>query len=290
MREIDALISEIKNDQVHGASYLANMAMKTFEKAIQTSRAGNTKDFLQEMSGLACKLTECRPAMVPISNYTSRFIGELCANCQNAPELDLLRSLASSSVRDIMIDSERAREKTVEAGAGLIAEHDRVLTCSFSSTIIQTLACAYRRRKSFQVLAARSQASPQNLAYGERTAAALKEHGIDCLVLADEFIQANITGADKIIIGADSVLPDGSLWNGWPSAKVALAAYEEAIPFYAVCDSGKFCPRENSEPPEAGFDLVASRLITGIVCEKGLVKPDQIHKLIKKYPSPANLP
>lgn len=288
MKEIGLLVQAIKNDKIHGASYLADRAMQIIQNAVQTSQTSDREDFLEEIYGLARELINCRPAMVPIRNCISRFIAEVIESSQYISDLDSLRCFALSGVQNIIIACKQARDNTIESGASLIDANDTIMTCSFSSTIVQTLACAQRQGRSFQVLAARSQASPRDIAYGETTAAALKPYNIDCRVFADEYIRENILKADKIIAGADSVLPDGSLWNGCPTAKVALAAYEQAVPFYSICDTSKFCSDDIPELAEEGFDLVSSRLVTGIVCETGLIKPDQVRKLIKQYHFPSN--
>jgi len=269
MKAMNAAINEIKNDKINGASYLTDKALEALKNGVQTSQARNPEEFLGEISDLTSGLMECRPVMASIGNCSSRFMLELQQYSAIGPDLNSLREFSLLIVQSIRDDIAQARTETIEAGAGLIANGDIIMTCSYSSTIVQTMVRAHEQGKSFRTLVARSQEFTEDIAYGEKMASELCGQGIECHVFSDDDIREKAQQADKIIVGADAILLDGSLLNGYPTAELALAAGDANLPFYTVCESHKFLRRGIPETIEKGFNLVPSRLITGIVTEKG---------------------
>jgi translation initiation factor 2B subunit (eIF-2B alpha/beta/delta family) len=117
------------------------------------------------------------------------------------------------------------------------------------------------------------------------TAEQLRAYGIPAEVIPDKAIKQYISKVGKALVGADSVLADGSLINGVPTYAVALAAKESQIPFYSLCETDKFDTRSYlGQPPELeeGFDRVPPHLITGIITEKGVVKPVEVMHYVKQ--------
>ena len=88
-----------------------------------------------------------------------------------------------------------------------------------------------------------------------------------------------IKDASLALVGADSILPDGTLINGIPTSNLAKAASNNGIPFYCVCETAKFDiqnDRSKQNKLEPGFETIPLELITGIITEEGLMNPDQI--------------
>jgi len=280
MKAMNAAIIEIKNDKIHGASYLTDKALEAIENGVQTIQAPNSEKYLREISEFTSALMECRPTMASIGNCSSWFMIELQKYAAAGPDLNSLREFSLLILLNIRDNMARARTKTIEAGAGLIANGNIIITCSYSSTIVQAMVCAHDQGKSFHILISRSQEFPEEFAYGEKMASELSGQGIECQVFSDGDIREKVRQADKIIVGADAILLDGSLLNGYPTAALALAAGDANVPFYTVCESHKYLCRDIPETIEKGFNLVPSRLITGIATEKGIITSNQMHHLI----------
>ena len=121
-------------------------------------------------------------------------------------------------------------------------------------------------------------------AYGELAAEELKRHGISVEVIPDQAIGDSITRASKALVGADSILGDGSLINGTPTYEVAAAAKKAGIPFYSICETAKFNIHSLAEQPELeeGFDSVPPGLITGIITEDEMIKQEEIPGYFEK--------
>jgi len=88
------------------------------------------------------------------------------------------------------------------------------------------------------------------------------------------------------VVGADSILRDGSLINKTGTSSLAVAALEHAKPVYVVCESMKFdarydaatwpgaaAPAGRSSAPvgdriRQDFEVIPGKLITAIVTER----------------------
>ncbi len=125
---------------------------------------------------------------------------------------------------------------------------------------------------------------------------------------------------DMIIVGADRIAANGDVANKIGTLEKAIAAKEYNIPFYVAapsstfdirCENGKDIPIEYRTPDEVifqegidengkmhkimvcspgsdalnpAFDITPSQFITGIITEKGIIKPEiqAIYSLLKK--------
>lgn len=266
-------IDEIRNDRLHGAGWLSRQAISTLKLAVSESQADTVASFIDEIKIAAAELTKARPSMISIANYIHQLLQQVMLGAQNEKNLDFLRSLAQSKAIELTKLSEEATSKATEYGYGIIGDLDTVITCSYSSTVCEALKLAKQKGKEFQVLVAESRINDK--AYGEITAKQLKQHLIPVQVVPDKYIHLRISKADKALVGADSILSDGSLINGTPTHTLASAAKEQNIPFYTVCETAKFDTQgyiARASEPEPGFDNTPSDLITGIITEKGIMK------------------
>lgn len=270
-------IGEIKNDMVHGAGWLARQAIDTLTLAITESRAKSVDDFTKEMQALAEELIQARPSMVSIANYVRQFLHEIREGEKDKKDLTTLKSWAEARGTELVELSEKATARAIEYGGGIISTGDTVITCSYSSTVYKSLELAHDNEEKFRVLVAESRANGK--AYGEIAARELKQHGIPTEVIPDESILQNIVKTDKALVGADSILADGSLINGIPSLTLARAAKEASVPFFAVCETAKFDVQghiASASEPEPGLEKVPADLITGIITEKGILETSMV--------------
>lgn len=276
-------INELRNDRLHGAGWLSRQAISTLNLAINESQVDTVADFVDEVRMVATELTKARPSMISIANYIHQLLHQIVLRSENEKDLDSLKNFAQTKGNELIKFSEEAASKAAEYGCGIISDLDIVITCSYSSTACETFKLAKQRGAKFQVIIAESRSKGK--AYGEITAKQLKQHRIPVEVIADEDIRLRISKADKALVGADSILTDGSLINGTPTHRLAQAAKGENIPFYTVCETAKFdIPGyiAKGAKPEPGFDKTPPDLITGVITEKGTIEPSQVIAYIAK--------
>jgi len=292
--EIIGLIDEIKSDKTHGASQLARQAVGVLKLAAEHSQTDSTGEFLLEQKAIGERLMSARPAMAPVFNIVSRFLG---AVSQVSPDegLDSIKSSAISRADELASGSLQAVAQIVNYGSELIDDGDRIMTHSYSSTVIAVLKEAFAKHKHIEVITTRS--GPGRT--GERLAQELGLGGLPVTFIDDTAIGLYISGVNKVMVGADRVCADGNIINGIGTYQLALAAEKVSIPFYVLCEMLKFDPRlksgevdleekEPSEIVEPGrlppgvrvenpyFDITPLELVTGIVTENGLLTPGEV--------------
>jgi translation initiation factor 2B subunit (eIF-2B alpha/beta/delta family) len=190
-------------------------------------------------------------------------------------------------------DSKDVKMSVINPAKAVIGNPKSVFTYSYSSTVVELIKSLGKP----QVIVTES----RPLYEGRTLAEELTSNGIKVLLIIDAAIGMYIKKSQVAIIGADSVTHDGSAINKMGSKLLALAAKEQGIPFYVVCDTMKFAimnylgksiELEEKEPEEVAkikgvmvrnpyFEVIQSHLITGIITEEGLMKPFDIRRKMK---------
>jgi translation initiation factor 2B subunit (eIF-2B alpha/beta/delta family) len=105
---------------------------------------------------------------------------------------------------------------------------------------------------------------------------------------------------DLVLIGCDTILPDGACFNKIGSFSIALSAHREKVPVYVAASLLKFSRewipiemrREKEIWPGApkgleilnfAFDLVPREFISGYITEFGIIKPEHIYRTVKQH-------
>ncbi len=153
--EITGLIDEIKNDKIHGASQLARQAANVIKVAAEHSQAETTVQFLDEQKETGQKLMSARPAMAPISNIISHLLSTIAEKAAKT-DLDSIKQFTISRVDKVITDSLQAIAKIAEQGSALIANGDRIMTHSYSSTVAASLKMAFTQHRNIEVITTRS--------------------------------------------------------------------------------------------------------------------------------------
>jgi methylthioribose-1-phosphate isomerase len=192
-------------------------------------------------------------------------------------------------------------------GAKLVPNRGGVLThCNAGSlatggdgTALAVLYAAKRLRKRFTVYADET----RPLLQGARlTAWELNQHGLDVTVICDN-MAAQVMKEGKIgmvVVGADRIAANGDTANKIGTYGVALLAKAHGIPFYVAAPSSTFdlslpngdaIPIEQRDPAEVtrgfgkqtapdgikvynpAFDVTPAKLVTGLITEKGIIRP-----------------
>jgi len=279
MSEVERRIEEIRADRLHGASQLSRQALEVLKLVIEKG-SGPKDDFLEGLKNAGDRLIKARPGMAPIANIVASLVYEVF-QASKEKELDSLRNLAYSKTEELERSSKISLEKAAAHGAGIIEDNDKIMTCSYSSTIKEVFRIAHRCEKHVWVWILESKHKDKS--YGKIMAEELCQERIFARLIPDTAIKDCITEVRKVLVGADSVLRDGSLINGLPTCELALAT-KDKLPFYVVCETLKFNPRVSSKHVklEEGFDFIPPELITGIITEAGTFKPENLAPHMKE--------
>jgi len=298
--KIARLTDEIRNDRTQGASQLARQAMAVLKVAAEHSRASSVEQFLEEIKIVGEGLMAARPAMAPIFNIVNRYLGALSPASPDQG-VGYLKGLAVSKADELARVSLQAIAEITSCGLGLITEGDRIMTHSYSSTVMAVLEETAAEGRHIEVIATRSGAGGT----GQRIAQELGRKGMKVTFIDDTAAGLYVSSANKVMVGADRVCADGGVVNGVGTYPLALAAQEAEVPFYVLCETLKFDHRMRSDevdleekepaevigraklPPQVEvknpyFDITPLELVTGVVTENGLLAPEGVSGYIKR--------
>jgi translation initiation factor 2B subunit (eIF-2B alpha/beta/delta family) len=214
----------------------------------------------------------------------------MMAAIENALALAWSRYLNGSDPRTAVNEAietiEVAPEGIALAGRTVVPT-DTVMTYSYSSTVIELLSRLRPRR------AIVSEARP--LGEGLRHARALRSAGLAVTLITEAQMALFVHEADAVIVGADTVLPNGDLVNKIGTRLLALAAKSAQIPFYSVTETLKVAAPSEPQPfaPEEGpaseissarwlevrnvyLEATPRKLLTGYTTENGVLTPGRL--------------
>jgi ribose 1,5-bisphosphate isomerase len=194
------------------------------------------------------------------------------------------------------------RAKAAENAAKIVKKGDNIMTHCHSSAVIKF----FEKARDKQIKVFHTETRP--LYQGHKTAKDLIKLGIPATMVIDSsdgFLISKYSGKDlmmdKIMIGCDAILEDGSIVNKVGSFEMSAVAFIEKVPFYIVTPLLKYHPKDMIKIEERSgkeiwknaparlkiinfaFDKVPAKYITGIICEFGIIKPKNVKKTIKKY-------
>jgi translation initiation factor 2B subunit (eIF-2B alpha/beta/delta family) len=157
------------------------------------------------------------------------------------------------------------------------------MTYSYSSSVIEPPVAPPRRvivprRASLRIRMARESGQ-----------------GISMTLITEAQMALFVQEADAVIVGADTILPDGDLINRIGTRLLALAAKDSGVPFYSISETLKVAAPSEPVPfaPEEGkpkevcdekwlevrnvyYEMTPARLLTAYVTETGVLEPTAV--------------
>jgi len=263
--EIRAAVREIRSDRERGARQLALATLEAL-RSVAPECGG------EEFRECARELALARPMM---------------ATTQNAVAWAWSRYLdtgdAAKAVDDV-IEAIQTATDGMAAAARRVIPTDTLLTYSYSSSVIELLA----RLKPRRVIVSESRPSLE----GIRMARELAAHGMSMTLITEAQMALFVQEAGAVVVGADTILPEGDLINRIGTRMLALGAKDADVPLYSISDTLKvaapsspmpFAPEEG-EPKEVCdakwlevrnvyYEMTPARLVSAYVTETGIVDP-----------------
>ncbi len=281
---VEDAIGTIAEDHTSGASRIARVALETMVLLVVDAKGRPKAEDLDEA---ARRISEAQPAMAVVHNVVHMFT-QLVAE-----------GLEPMGVRQqLLAELETAKERVARTYLKIAPEDAVVVTTSFSDNVLATLQLLHEKRRVSHVFVL--EARP--LLEGRFLVIALQEAGVGASLVPDALGPSLVPQATGVLVGADSVLRDGSVVNKIGSYGLALAAKAHGKPFHVACETLKFDarhdgstwpgspamnPREVWEnPPERievvnrYFEVVPAPLVTAIVTERGSYAPDLVKTML----------
>ena len=287
-------IETIREDRRYGARELSLLALDVLVDVVETSTTVEPTRLLGELRRATTDLESVRPSMAPIANAVRRVQADLPGILEASGGLLELKKDVLQRIDEEKMSIKESTEKIVDHAVPLLSGK-RVMTHSYSSTVLEVLLKAEGSVPSVTVTESRP------LFEGRRLAKRLSAAGIPVTLITDASAGHFISEVDIVLVGADSILPDGSVVNKIGTLLLALAARERGIPFHVVSDTYKWAerveleekgPEEVSAEPSSGvqvrnvyFDRTPAHLVSSIVTELGVFTPAQFSSAMKERPA-----
>jgi len=265
---VERTVRDIKTMRIQGAENIARAAIVAWSKAKDKKKASE-------------KLAKARPTE-PMLRNALRYL-EKFGDAES-----LLKKL------------DEDRKKIEEIGSKKIQNNSIVYTHCHSSTVTSIIKKAWRDGKKFEVHVTETRPFFQ----GRITAKELAAEGIPVTLFVDSAARLALKNADIMLIGCDAITAEGIVINKIGSELFAEIANKYDIPVYVATHSLKFDPltffgfeveierRASKEvwnkPPKGVkisnyvFEKINPKLITGIISELGVLKPETFIQEVKK--------
>jgi len=304
----------IRNMVVRGAPAIGASAAFGLALAAQQSIATDANSLTSDLDVARKTLQNSRPTAINLTwgmnrvmDATNSFVGSVNG----------LRNFVLFKAQEIADEDVILNKRMAEIGAKLIVDGDTIIHhCNTGAlaavdwgTALGVIRTAHDQGKQVKVLVDETRPRLQ----GSRlTAWELGQYEIPYEIITDNmagfFLKSGIV--DKVLFGADRVAANGDIANKIGTYMLALAAYDNHVPVYAVVptstvdyslENGDMIPIEERPKEEVldiffegkratpkgasarnpAFDVTPNRLITAIVTEKGVVYPPFKENLLK---------
>lgn len=276
-----ACLQEIETDRERGASQLARRCLEMLSDYAAKLDVDSVTRLQRELQKFADELKAARPSMAPVENLLRAF--DTCLSKLPSPVAAAVH-YARRQAAYLVAESEQAVLQVAQHAAGLVKTGDTILTHSISSTVVEIFRCLQER----SVKAVITESRPGN--EGQLLATELSKLSISTEYITEAQAGLFVGRCDIVLVGADTLLADGSVVNKAGTFLLALAACEKKIPFYVCCESFKqtsktdvdieleeksgaeleLPPLSHITPRNIYFDITPARLISGHISERGI--------------------
>ncbi|MFX1366343.1 MAG: translation initiation factor eIF-2B [Promethearchaeota archaeon] len=293
IKELEEILDVMRKDNTSGASEFIDKALEIVKAQLKLIKDPH-RDIRNDIIYLLNRIIGTRPSMAPLINT----MGYLVNNLENFSKI-------------IIEDRLNQFEEDEEKRKRLLASNfhnfwkdgklktQKIILISYSSTIINLLL--ENKELNFEIYVLES----RPLLEGQRVAEILSKHFKTHLII-DAAIGYFINDIDVVLIGADSILKDGSIINKVGTFPLCLLAYTQKIEVIVVCDSFKYNLKSHYgymieilkkpikevynkiitnkflEVHNFYFDITPPKYISGIISDLGVLSISKFLRKVKK--------
>ena len=292
----------IKKLVVRGAPAIGVTAAFGLALAAKASRAKDLPELMTDLDTAFKVLRATRPTAVNLFWALERVMGK----AKRARNVEAAKTAVIEEAKTMSEEDIHANRQMGSNGAKLFSDGDVVLThCNAGSlatvaygTALGVIRSARESGKRLSVIATETRPVMQG---ARLTAFELQHDGIDVSLIPDTAVghMMSMGAIKRVIVGADRVLRSGHVFNKIGTYQVAILANKHGVPFYVAAPLSTFDfesspedvvieERSADEVTKVGrkrvapkgvrifnpaFDMTPPELITGIITEKGVLKP-----------------
>ncbi len=230
--DVDSAVDQIGSMQIRGAAKIGRTAAAVLGRLARDSQREDLHAQLQEA---ARRLVAARPTAVTLRNGVN-----LTLDGARETHRDELAENTVARARRFIEESEQATKTIARRAVDHLPPGSVVLTHCHSSLVVACLIAAHETHGDLQVYADETRPWWQ----GHISSRLLAEAGVPVTLIVDSAARyvMDTKGVDRVLVGADAVMADGSLYNKIGTHQVALGAQAARVPFSVACETHKFSP------------------------------------------------
>ncbi len=278
MEELTQRIASIRDDREHGSRWLVYSTIMLLRDL--AAQAGfSQEEQIRRLRQAGRELAHARPAMAALAGAVGRILAAPGGPAGMAREAAQLLQEYDQAIARIIDFARPYLQGTI-------------MTHSLSGTVLEVLSACIPPVEHIIIPEGRP------LYEGHTVAQSLRAQAVALTLITEAQADIFLPMCQALVVGADSILADGSILNKAGTALLALAAREHNVPFYVLSESLKISPHtwsgdlalleehpgEEVWPrPVPGvavrnfyFDRTPAELVTRIITEQGPLSRDEI--------------
>ena len=229
------LLDSIVSDRTHGATELALIAIEGFSCVLSESEMSQTDELRSQAEHLLARLQSSRPSMSALHNLLQGLALSISGIGPGSAET--FKEQIAKICADLIGRTRDIQLRTALAMVELIEPDDIIMTHSISSTLKKVFLQLSQRESSAELRFVVTESRPGD--EGKLLATYLSEIGLKTTYITEAQIDLFMPEVTKVIVGADSVLADGSFINKCGTSLMAMSARYHSVPVYVCAESFK---------------------------------------------------
>jgi ribose 1,5-bisphosphate isomerase len=305
-KKFEEIEDDIKSIAIQGAT---NVAIATFEGLKiyvenYNGRIDSYREFIESLNRVGYRLAFARDNEPLAKNGLKFVMRNLVLRNPGLRDVDECKKKVVELCDEFLEMIKSAKEKIIENSVEIMDNVDEIFTHCHSSTAVEIIANQGKRINNLKTVCTET----RPLFQGRTTASRLVEKGINTTLIVDSAAESFIIDRgthpiDIIFLGADEITMKGDAINKIGSWGVALAAYFVSKPVYIVTPILKIEVETAYRPVKIeyraseeiwdeaprglkmenpAFEIINKEFITGYITELGIIKPDDIAKVIQE--------
>jgi len=230
----DTLVQEIMDDRVRGSTELALRALDGIGQIVRSESVTDVEKFQKQILTLLVRLQTSRPSMVALNHLLER-VRLAAVKFSTSSNSDKFKARWINACLDAATFAKEAQSESVQRMAELIEADDVIMTHSVSSTLKKVFDELVRRGILVRIFVTESRPRDE----GKLLAEYLVGIGIKTAYITEAQINLFMPEVNKVLVGADAVLADGSIINKCGTSLMAMSARYHQVPVYVCAESFK---------------------------------------------------
>jgi translation initiation factor 2B subunit (eIF-2B alpha/beta/delta family) len=281
MEDFTQRIASVRDDREHGSRWLVRQTIMLL-RDLAGEDAFSPDERIARVRRAGHELAHARPAMAALAGAVRRIL----AAADNPAGL-------ASAAEQLLQEYDQAIARITDFARPYL--QGTIMTHSLSGTVLEVLRACIPPIEQLIILEGRP------LYEGRSVARALSTQSVALTLITEAQADIFLPMCRALVVGADSILADGSILNKAGTALLARAARDHRVPFYVLSETLKVAShawtgdltlleehpgREvwaeaipNVAVRNFYFDHTPAKLVTQIITERGPLNQEQIASL-----------